>query len=82
MLLNQIITRKILYPCFLNGYLKRPVQTGKETIYFLYRILFNILSGKEDFQEVNSCLSPVFAEVDELEQSGIEIDRIHYSVKW
>ena len=41
-----------------------------------------ISSGKEDYLEVKNCLGPVFAQVSELQQNGIELDGIHYTVEW
>ena len=41
-----------------------------------------ISTGKEDYLEVNNCLGPVFAQVDDLQQNGIEVDGIHYTVTW
>ena len=41
-----------------------------------------ISSGKEDYLEVKDCLGPVFAQVSDLQQNGIELDGIHYTVKW
>ncbi|XP_022796783.1 uncharacterized protein LOC111335191 [Stylophora pistillata] len=41
-----------------------------------------LYNGKEDYLEVKTCLGPVFAEVDDLQQNGIEVDGIHYKVIW
>lgn len=31
---------------------------------------------------MKNCLGPVFAQVDDLQQNGIEVDGIHYKVIW
>ena len=41
-----------------------------------------ISSGMEDYLEVKDCLGPVFARVSDLQQNGIELNGIHYTVKW
>ena len=41
-----------------------------------------ISSGKKDYLEVQNCLGPVFAQVSDLQQNGIELDGIHYTVEW
>ena len=41
-----------------------------------------ISTGKEDYLEVKKCLGPVFTQVDDLRQNGIEVDGIHYTVTW
>ena len=40
------------------------------------------ISGKEDYEEVQACLSDTFLQVDDLQEHGIEVDGIHYSVMW
>ena len=40
-----------------------------------------ISSGKEDYLEVKNCLGPAFAQVSDLQQNGIELDGIHYTVE-
>lgn len=41
-----------------------------------------LYNGKEDYLEVKTCLGPVFAKVDDLQQNGIEVDGIHDKVIW
>ena len=41
-----------------------------------------ISSGKEDYLEVKNCLGPVFAQVSDLQQNGIQLAGIHYTVEW
>ena len=42
----------------------------------------SISSGKEDYLEVKTCLGPVFANVSDLQQNGIKLDGINYTVEW
>ena len=41
-----------------------------------------ISTRKENYLEVKKCLGPVFSQVDDLQQNGIEVDGIHYTVTW
>lgn len=42
----------------------------------------NYFIGKEDYEEVQTCLGTVFSEIDDLQNNGIEVDGVHYSVIW
>lgn len=42
----------------------------------------NYFIGKEDYEEVQTCLGTVFSEIDDLPNNGIEVDGVHYSVIW
>ena len=55
---------------------------GQEFKDLLYCTCQIISTGKEDYLEVKKCLGPVFAQVDDLQQNGIEVDGIHYTVTW
>ena len=38
--------------------------------------------GKEDYEEIKTCLSATFEQVNELQMNGLKISGIHYSVTW
>lgn len=42
----------------------------------------NFTLGKEDYTEVQNCLNATFSQVEELQNHGITVDGIHYSVTW
>ena len=46
---------------------------GQEFKDLLYCTCQIISTGKEDYLEVKKCLGPVFAQVDDLQQNGIEV---------
>ena len=52
----------------------------------LLRIIATLLSlrplGKEDYEEIKTCLSATFEQVNELQMNGLTISGIHYSVTW
>ena len=49
-------------------------------IYFSECSLF--ILGKEDYEEIKTCLSATFEQVSELQMNGLTISGIHYSVTW
>lgn len=41
-----------------------------------------IISGKEDYDELQICLGATLAQVKELQDHGLEVHGVHYSVIW
>ena len=54
-----------------RGCMFRGGRAGIQGFTVLY--MSNISTGKEDYLEVKKCLGPVFAQVDDLQQNGIEV---------
>lgn len=41
-----------------------------------------LILGKEDYEEIKTCLGATLEQVNELQMNGLTIDGIHYSVTW